>query len=198
MANDWRWCWTPKRLKVLPLPCHLTCHTIKKLVYYQHLLLSFEELLSQRLSDPFALVVGWTITDYLIVTIICGCYILPIFAIWKNSHPQKFLQTYQGWPTYQVFRCTCIAITNSGMGCHISTCFTILFIVSAFSFLSSRFPLHGNELKKVTSDGDYGRLRSMSETCSYRQRLPLRLHDAACYMYSKFNENYTAVAATLV
>ena len=40
------------------LPCHRICHTINKLVYYQHLLLSFEELLSLRLSDPFALVVG--------------------------------------------------------------------------------------------------------------------------------------------
>ena len=32
--------------------------TINKIVYYQHLLVSFEELLSVRLSDPFALVVG--------------------------------------------------------------------------------------------------------------------------------------------
>ena len=31
---------------------------INKIVYYQHLLVSFEELLSVRLSDPFALVVG--------------------------------------------------------------------------------------------------------------------------------------------
>ena len=56
----------------------------------------------------------------------------------KIKYPQKFLPTYQGWPTYQVIHCTCIASTNSGMGCHISTCFTILFIVSAFSFLSFR------------------------------------------------------------
>ena len=33
-------------------------HTINKIVYYQHLLVSFEELLSLRLSDPFGLVVG--------------------------------------------------------------------------------------------------------------------------------------------
>ena len=45
---------------------------------------------------------------------------------------------------YQVFRCTCIAITNSGMGCHVSTCFTFLFIVSAFSFLSSRCTVMGS------------------------------------------------------
>ena len=32
--------------------------TINKIVYYQHLLVSFEELLSLRLSDPFALVMG--------------------------------------------------------------------------------------------------------------------------------------------
>ena len=32
--------------------------TINKIVYYQHLLVSFEELLSLRLSDHFALVVG--------------------------------------------------------------------------------------------------------------------------------------------
>ena len=36
------------------------CLTIIKIVYYQHLLVSFEELLSLRLSDPFALVVGCT------------------------------------------------------------------------------------------------------------------------------------------
>ena len=38
--------------------CHRICHTIDKIVYYQHLLVSFEELLSLWLSDPFALVVG--------------------------------------------------------------------------------------------------------------------------------------------
>ena len=38
--------------------CHRICHTINKIVRYQHLLVSFEELLSLRLSDPFALVVG--------------------------------------------------------------------------------------------------------------------------------------------
>ena len=32
--------------------------TINKIVYNQNLLVSFEELLSVRLSDPFALVVG--------------------------------------------------------------------------------------------------------------------------------------------
>ena len=32
--------------------------TINKIVYFQHLLVSFEELLSLRLSDPFVLVVG--------------------------------------------------------------------------------------------------------------------------------------------
>ena len=44
----------------------------------------------------------------------------------------------------------------------------------------------------MTIDNDHGHLRSTSETCSYRQRVPLRLHDAECYMYSKFNENYTS------
>ena len=34
------------------------CLPINKIVYFQHLLVSFEELLSLRLSDPFALVVG--------------------------------------------------------------------------------------------------------------------------------------------
>ena len=38
--------------------CHRICHTINKIVYYQHLLVSFEELLSLRLSDHFPLVVG--------------------------------------------------------------------------------------------------------------------------------------------
>ena len=37
---------------------HRICLTINKIVYYQHLLVSFEELLSLRLSDHFALVVG--------------------------------------------------------------------------------------------------------------------------------------------
>ena len=37
---------------------HRICLTINKIVYHQHLLVSFEELLSLRLSDHFALVVG--------------------------------------------------------------------------------------------------------------------------------------------
>ena len=59
MATDWRWCWTPKRLKV-QLPTFTTGFVLPwiKIVYYQHLLVSFEELLSLRLSDHFALVVG--------------------------------------------------------------------------------------------------------------------------------------------
>ena len=44
----------------------------------------------------------------------------------------------------------------------------------------------------MTFDDDHGRLRFTSETCSYRQRVPLRLHDAACYTDRKFNENYTS------
>ena len=59
MATDWRWCWTPKRLKV-HLPIFTTGFVLPsiKIVYYQHLLVSFEGLLSLRLSDHFALVVG--------------------------------------------------------------------------------------------------------------------------------------------
>ena len=59
MATDWRWCWTPKRLKV-QLQTFTTGFVLPsiKIVYYQHLLVSFEELLSLRLSDHFALVVG--------------------------------------------------------------------------------------------------------------------------------------------
>ena len=59
MATDWRWCWTPKRLKV-HLPTFTTGFVLPsiKIVYYQHLLVSFEGLLSLRLSDHFALVVG--------------------------------------------------------------------------------------------------------------------------------------------
>ena len=37
---------------------HRICLTINKIVFYQHLLVSFKELLSLRLSDHFALVVG--------------------------------------------------------------------------------------------------------------------------------------------
>ena len=37
---------------------HRICLSINKIVYYQHLQVSFEELLSLRLSDHFALVVG--------------------------------------------------------------------------------------------------------------------------------------------
>ena len=33
--------------------------TINTIVFYRHLLVSFEELLSLRLSDRFALLVGW-------------------------------------------------------------------------------------------------------------------------------------------
>ena len=58
IATDWRWCWTPKRLKFQYYLYHQICLTINKIVYYQHLLVTFEELLSLRLSDPFALVVG--------------------------------------------------------------------------------------------------------------------------------------------
>ena len=62
LATDWRWCWTPKRLKV-HLPTFTTgfvLPSIKKIVYYhdKHPLVSFEWLLSLRLSDHFALVVG--------------------------------------------------------------------------------------------------------------------------------------------
>ena len=59
MATDWRKCWTPKRLKV-QLPTFTTGFVLPsiKIVYYQHLLVSFEELLSLRLSDHLALVVG--------------------------------------------------------------------------------------------------------------------------------------------
>ena len=59
MATDWRWCWTPKRLKV-HLPTFTTGFVLPsiKIVCYQHLLVSFEGLLSLRLSDHFALVVG--------------------------------------------------------------------------------------------------------------------------------------------
>ena len=59
MATDWRWCWTPKRLKV-HLPTFTTGFVLLsiKIVCYQHLLVSFEGLLSLQLSDHFALVVG--------------------------------------------------------------------------------------------------------------------------------------------
>ena len=44
---------------------HRICLTINKIVYYQHLLASFEELLSLRLRDHFALVVGCIINNWL-------------------------------------------------------------------------------------------------------------------------------------
>ena len=37
---------------------HWICLTINKIGYYHHLLVSFEKLLSLRLSDPFALIMG--------------------------------------------------------------------------------------------------------------------------------------------
>ena len=50
----------PKRLKVhYYLVTGFVILSINKVVYYQHLLVLFGELLSLRLSDPFALVVGW-------------------------------------------------------------------------------------------------------------------------------------------
>ena len=66
MATDWRWCWTPKRLKV-HLPTFTTGFVLPsiKIVCYQHLLVSFEELLSLRLSDHFALVVGCINSNWL-------------------------------------------------------------------------------------------------------------------------------------
>ena len=42
---------------------HRICLTINKIVYYQHLLASFEELLSLRLRDHFALVVSCIINN---------------------------------------------------------------------------------------------------------------------------------------
>ena len=45
---------------------HRICLTINKIVYHQHLLVSFEELLSLRLSDHFALVVGCINNNWLI------------------------------------------------------------------------------------------------------------------------------------
>ena len=74
-------------------------------------------------------------------------------------------------------------VTNSGMGCHISACFAILVIVSAFSFLSSIL-LRGHELKKVTFEDDHGRLRFTSETCSYRQRVQAAWY--GMFLHSKF------------
>ena len=44
---------------------HRICPTINKIMYYQHLLVSFEELLSLRLSDHFALVVGCINSNWL-------------------------------------------------------------------------------------------------------------------------------------
>ena len=68
MATDWRWCWTPKRLKV-HLPTFTTGFVLPsiKIVYYQHLLVSFEGLLSLWLSDHFALVVGYINNNWLYV-----------------------------------------------------------------------------------------------------------------------------------
>ena len=57
-SNDTRRCW-------LDTIVNINKYLKKLLVYNQHLLLSFEELLSLWLSDPFTLVVGWINNNWL-------------------------------------------------------------------------------------------------------------------------------------
>ena len=117
------------------------------------------------------------------------CEFLRFGKIRKIKYLQKFL------PTYQVLRCTRLQsqtlVTNSGMGCHISTCFAILFIVSAFSFFSCCTVMSWRKWSLMT----------VMATWDSRVKLALndngcRLHDGACYFRVKLSENY--IAAILV
>ena len=61
------------------------CLTINKSVHYQHLLVSFQELLSLRLSDHFAFVVGCINNNW------WNCLILTELSGWENSFLLLFL-----------------------------------------------------------------------------------------------------------
>ena len=71
--------------------------TINKIVYFQHLLVSFEELLSLRLSDPFVLVVGWINHNWL--------------NLWKGA-----CKVFKGIspPFFHVFPLTHLSIASPG------------------------------------------------------------------------------------
>ena len=76
---------------------HRICLTINKIVYFQHLLVSFEELLSLRLSDPFALVVGcinnWECKH-------CGAGLgrhAPVSSMETKSRPFEEMPTISGY-----------------------------------------------------------------------------------------------------
>ena len=60
------------------LPPDFSLPTIK-IVYYQHLLVSFEGLLSLRLSDHFALVVGCINNNWLLLVLSCSETVFPIY-----------------------------------------------------------------------------------------------------------------------
>ena len=68
---------------------HRICLTINKIVYYQHLLVSFEELLSLRLSDHFALVVGCINNNWLNLvdthTVQVNCA-KQVYINWMSKH----------------------------------------------------------------------------------------------------------------
>ena len=124
--------------------------------------------------------------------------ILRIFAIWKNSQnlvPAKMSTIIPG-----VTNILGIALQSLTLGWAATSVHALLFFLSFlpvffFFFFSSRCTVTGNALKKVTFDYDHGRLRS-NETCSYRQRLPLRLHDHVTCTVNLTKT--TQVAATLV
>ena len=67
---------------------HRICLTIDKIVYYQHLLVSFEKMLSLRLSDHFALVVGCINNNFKLRLLTCQ----PVVSE-ENPTPAEFSQT---------------------------------------------------------------------------------------------------------
>ena len=107
---------------------------------------------------------------YLIVTIICGYYILRIFAIWKNhkiKYPQKSLPTHHAlW---------CSTITNRVMLPLWNMHNHSLLIVSAFSFLPSCAITSSRKWRLMTSM-IVGVLRAFVLTGE-------RVHAAPCGMF---------------
>ena len=78
---------------------HRICLNINKIVYHRHLLVSFEELLSLRLSDHFALVVGCINNNWL--------------NLWRKKMRVRCSQAFRLLP--QPFSSSCFATLTAGV-----------------------------------------------------------------------------------
>ena len=127
MATDWRWCWTPKRLKRSNYYLyHRICLTINKIVYrqLQHLLVSFEELLSLRLSDHFALVVGCINNNWLNLGLCIDCFrVFPsqnYGTLWRKEHKlgfHPFEHSHSSWAERWCSHVSCVPRHNARRFC---------------------------------------------------------------------------------